>query len=132
MLADRTFAELFGVPAAAKTAAEAQTNPRASTLLPVKVVADEAVLSCACAELSRGGIRLRASRPLSVGAQVELEIALPGEPATVHGVVRGSEVDEQGLDVVAVQFTSVSARASAAIEAHRAATARRAPARFSA
>ena len=121
MLTDRSFSELFSDPYASAEGGEQRTNPRAATLLPVKVTCDEAALTANCIELSAGGILLRTQRPLPAGTAVQLEIDLPTGAAFVGGTVRWSLVGADGVDEVGVQLVAVSERAAQAIAAYRAA-----------
>lgn len=121
VLADRSFSELFSDPDASEEAVEQRTNPRAATLLPVKVTCDEAALTAACVELSSGGVLLRTPRPLPAGTTVQLEISLPKGSVFVGGTVRWSRVDGDGVDEMGVQLVAVSERASQAIAVYRAA-----------
>jgi len=119
VLADRSFSELFPDPDATPEGGEQRTNPRAVTLLPVRVTCDEAAFTATCVELSSGGILLRTQRPLPSGMTVQLEIALPKGPVFVGGTVRWSRVDGEGAGEVGVQLVAVSERAALSIAAYR-------------
>ncbi len=121
VLADRSFSELFPDPEGTPEGGEQRTNPRAVTLLPVRVTCDEGAVTATCVELSSGGILLRTQRPVPSGTTVQLEIALPKGPVFVGGTVRWSRVDSEGAGEVGVQLVAVSERAALSIAAYRAA-----------
>jgi PilZ domain len=119
VLADRSFSELFPDPESTPEGGEQRTNPRAATLLPVRVTCDEAAFTATCVELSCGGILLRTQGPLASGTTVQLEIALPKGPVFVGGTVRWARVDDEGIGEVGVQLVAVSERAALSIATYR-------------
>lgn len=124
MRIDHDFRELFSYPNDLPQEADAQTRPRAATLLSVKVTSDEGEISAACLELSTGGAYLRVSRLIPTGASVQLDIDLPGDRISVHGVVRTAHIDEDGLEGIGVQLVDASPQVAASIVAYCAARAR--------
>ena len=60
--------------------------------------------------ISAGGMRFRAEDPIGVGAQLEIEISLPGSPAplTVQGKVVWSQALGAGASEHGVQFLAMT------------------------
>ena len=58
-------------------------------------------------DMSRGGCKFQAKKPLDINAEVTLKISIPGEraPLTLHGKVRWvSSIEEKDQYQVGVQF----------------------------
>lgn len=120
MRVDRDFRELFPHPALDARPGDASTNPRAAILVPARVTSEEGEMTAAIQQLSAGGARLRVPRLLHTGAEVQLDIELPGGRVSVSGVVRSAYTDDDGLEGIGVQLVDPSPQARQALAAHAA------------